>query len=163
MSDMALIQNRLPAWTFVVGALGTAWNVFGLVQLADFVTQTQASLMMQGMSPAAAQLYYGLPDWMKLAFAAGSIGGLVGSLLLLARHRTAIPILAISLAGYLALFAGDYAHGVFEAIPGQLAVLLVVVAMAVLLLGAGLFAGKRGWFEPNGRRIAQGSSSEASP
>lgn len=118
--------------------------MLGLVQLADFVTPRQASLTMQGMSPSAAQRYYGLPAWMKLAFAVGSTGGLVGSLLLLARHRATIPILAIFLAGCIAVFAGDYADGVFAAIPGQLGVPRVVVAVAAVLLGASLLAGKRG-------------------
>jgi hypothetical protein len=36
------------------------------VQLADFVTQTHESLMMKGMKAPAADLYYGLPLWMKV-------------------------------------------------------------------------------------------------
>lgn len=50
---------------------------------------------------------------MKLAFAVGSIGGLAGSVALAARSAVAVPILLASLVGYLALYAGDYAHGVF--------------------------------------------------
>lgn len=84
-----------------------AWNAFGIVQLADFVTQTHESLMMKGMSAQAADLYYGLPLWMKVAFALGSIGGLVGSVLLGLRRSAAVTVLAASLAGYVALFAGD--------------------------------------------------------
>lgn len=100
--------------------------------------------MMKGMTPPAAELYYGLPVWMKLVFAIGSFGGLIGSLMLGARRRAATPIFAGSLAGYVALFADDYAYGVFDAIPGQMAVLLLVVAVAVALLVASLMARQNG-------------------
>lgn len=67
------------------------------MQLADFVTQTHESLMMKGMSAPAADLYYGLPLWMKVAFALGSIGGLVGSVLLGLRRSAAVTVSAASL------------------------------------------------------------------
>ena len=70
------------------------------------------------MTPPAAKLYYGLPVWMRLVFAIGSFGALIGSLMLGARRRAATPIFPVSPAGYVALFAGDYAYGVFDAIRG---------------------------------------------
>lgn len=136
MTDNHSVLARVPAWLWVVAAFGVAWNAFGLVQLADFVGQTRASLAMKGMTPPAAELYYALPAWMKLAFAVGSVGGLSGSVALIARPRVATPLFATSLAGYVALYAGDWAHGVFDVIPGQMTVLSVVVAIAVFLLGA---------------------------
>lgn len=146
MNDTTMARVRLPVWVWLFAALGAAWNVFGIVQLVDFATQTQASLMMKGMTPPAAELYYGLPVWMKLVFAIGSFGGLIGSVMLGARRRAAIPVFAVSLAGYVALFAGDYAYGVFDAIPGQMGVLLIVIAVAVALLVASLLARRQGLF-----------------
>ncbi len=104
------------------------------------------------MSPEAARLYYGLPPWMTFVFAIGSIGGLVGSLLLLARRSPAVPIFAASLTGYIALFAGDYAYGVFDAIPGQMAILAFVVAVAAALLGAAWFSRDRELLRPLNHR-----------
>ena len=52
---------------------------------------------MKGMSAPAGDLYYGLPLWMKVAFAVGSIGGLVGSVLLGLRRSAAVTVLAASL------------------------------------------------------------------
>lgn len=95
---------------------------------------------MKGMSAKAADLYYALPVWMKLAFAVGSGGGLIGSIALGTRRHIAVPIFVASLVGYLALFAGDHAYGVFDAIPGQMTVLLIVVAVAIALLLSGIFA-----------------------
>lgn len=133
-------SRRLPLWLWVAAAFGVAWNIFGLVQLTDFVLQTRESLMMKGMSPAAAALYYGLPVWMKLAFALGSFGGVAGSVAMMLRCRAAVPVLGASLVGYIALYAGDYIYGVFEAIPGQRIILSTVVAIAVGLLGVSLLA-----------------------
>jgi hypothetical protein len=128
MTDTGRMHTRSPAWLLAVAALGVAWNAFGIVQLVDFVTQT----------------YYGLPAWMKLVFAVGSVGGLVGSIALVTRRLPAVPILLASLAGYVALWAGDLAHGVFDVIPGQMAVLSAVVAVAVALLGTALLARRQG-------------------
>ena len=144
MTDLRSSMMRLPLWLWIVAAFGVAWNVFGLVQLTDFVWQTKASLMMKGMSPAAADIYYGLPLWMKLAFALGSFGGLFGSVALVARKGVAVPIFVASLAGYIALYAGDYAYGVFDVIPGQMVILSVVVAIAAILLVAGVVARRQG-------------------
>ena len=65
MTDATMPRTRLPFWLYLAAAFGVTWNVFGLVQLADFVGQTRDSLMMKGMTPAAADLYYALPAWMK--------------------------------------------------------------------------------------------------
>lgn len=128
---------------WLAAGLGIAWNVFGIVQLVDFVGQTHESLMMKGMSRSAADLYYALPVWMKLAFAVGSVGGLAGSVAFAARRAIAAPILLASLFGYIALYAGDYGHGVFEAVPGQMAILSTVVMIAIALYAANLIAVRR--------------------
>lgn len=142
---MVAISTRwaAPTWLLAAATFGAAWNLFGLVQLYDFVAQTRESLMMKGMSPTAAELYYGLPGWMKVAFAVGSIGGLAGSLALIARPAVATPVLAVSLVAYVALFAGDLAYGVFDAIEGQLAILSTVLAIAVGLLALAIVAARR--------------------
>lgn len=137
---ITIAKQEVALWVVIVGVLGAAWNIFGLIQLADSVMQTQQSLMMKGMTPAAAELYYGLPVWMKLAFALGSFGGLVGSTLLVLGSRSAVPVFAASLIGYVALYAGDVSYGVFDVIPGQMAVLSFVVAFAAALLLAGFLA-----------------------
>lgn len=143
MTEVTMTRTRLPAWLNLVAAFGVAWNVFGLVQLADFITQTRDSLMLKGMTVAAAELYLALPVWMKLAFTVGSVGGVVGSIALALRHRSAVPVLTASLVGYVALWAGDYAYGVFDVIPGQMAIVSLVVAMAAALLVAGVLEDRR--------------------
>ena len=71
------------------------------------------------------------PAWMTAAFAVGVLGGLLGSGLLLLRRPAAQPVLAVSLAAYLALWIGDAVHGVFAALGApQVVILTLVVAIA---------------------------------
>lgn len=126
-------------------ALGILWNLFGLYQFATSLGASADSLMAQGMRAAQAQLYLGLPAWMNLVFGIGVIGGLLGSLALAARRRAAVAMFAVSLAGYTVLFAGDAYFGLFAAIPGQFAILSVVLLIAVALSAIARHARRTGW------------------
>ena len=69
-----------------------------------------------------------------ISIVSGAIG--IGCLLMLARSAVAVPVFALSLFGYIALYIGDIIHGVFAAMgTPQVVVLTVVVAIA-----AGLWA-----------------------
>lgn len=144
MTEAALTKRRLPIWLLIVALLGAAWNIFGLFQLMRSINQTEAGLMMQGMNAEAAAIYYNLPLWMDLAFAVGAGGGLLACAALFARSAMAVPIALASLVGYIILFVGDYAYGLFELIPVQLAILSTVVAIAVALFAICLLAKARG-------------------
>ena len=86
----------------------------------------------------------GYPGWMTLAFGIGVVGGLVGSVLLLLRQRLAPPMLAISLAAYIALWIGDAVHGVFAAMGApQIIILSAVVVIAALLFAVSRHAAVR--------------------
>ncbi len=143
MTEAIVTKPRLPLWLLIVALLGAIWNAFGLFQLVSAITQTEAGLMMQGMSAEAARTYYNLPLLMDLAFAVGAGGGVLVSVALLARNAIAVPVALASLIGYIFLFAGDYAYGLFALIPAQLAILSTVVAIAVVLFGISLFAKAR--------------------
>lgn len=114
---------------------GILWNAFGVFQFYMSTFSTVDSMMGLGMTQAQAELYASLPLWMPLVFGVGTVGGLVGSLLLLARNRLAVPVFALSLAGYVALFVGDWLLGVFAAFGmTQVITLCFVVGIAALLL-----------------------------
>jgi hypothetical protein len=115
-----------------MAGFGVLWNIYGIYQFIGTLTPAGRSAMAAGMSAAQAQIYFSLPAWMTAVFAIGVFGGLLGSLTLAARRAIAVPVLAISLVGYIALFSGDVYFGVFDAMPGQLAILALVVAVALL-------------------------------
>lgn len=132
-----------PLWLILPATAALAWNLFGLWQFASSLTHTRESLMAAGLTEAQAVAYAGLPGWMTLFFAIGVIGGTIGCAILLARHTLAVPVLAVSLLGYIVLFVGDWAHGLFAILPNQLAILSTVVIIAAASLGLSLFAAKR--------------------
>lgn len=119
-----------PAWLWIVAALGSTWNIFGAFQFLASLGQSEGGLMMEGMTAQQAAAYSALPLWMTAAFAIGVFGGIAGSLALWLRHKISVPIFALSLLAYVALWAGDYAHGLFDILPQQMAILNMVVAIA---------------------------------
>ncbi|MCX9146822.1 hypothetical protein [Erythrobacter sp. WG] len=129
----------------IAAGLGLLWSLFGAFQ---FVVQTfndEAGLIANGMTPGQAQLYAGLPAWMAVAFALGTIGSSIGSVLLLAARKASVAVLAISLVAYAALWAGDAIYGVFAAFGApQVVVLSFVVTVAAGLLWLARRLGKRG-------------------
>ncbi len=136
--------SPVPRWLWATSVVGVAWNLYGVYQFAGSFTPTGQAAMTAGMTSVQAAVYLSLPDWISVAFGVGVLAGLIGSMLLTLRRRLAQPVLAASLAGYSLLFAGDAYYGVFTAIPGQLAILGVVVLIAIALSGASRLAGKRG-------------------
>jgi hypothetical protein len=136
-------RGRAGVWLPVAAVAGLGWNLFGLWQFAGSLRQTGESLMAAGMTAEQAEIYLALPGWMTAVFAVGVIGGAVGSVLLLLRRAAAVPVYAASLAGYVALFLGDLAYGVFAGMPEQLVIITTVVLIAVVLFALSLFARKR--------------------
>lgn len=137
--------NRLamPLGFWAIALSGLAWNIFGVVQFAGQVTQTESAMMGAGMTAEQVAVYSALPVWMDLVFGIGTVGGVIGCGLLLLRSKFAVPVFAASLVGYIILFAGDIVNGVFAAFgPSQVAILSTVVAIA-----AGLY-----WYAQRLRR-----------
>lgn len=145
MTDLTLDArgDRAPAWFWGMAGFGVLWNLYGIYQFIGTLTPAGRSAMAAGMTAAQAQIYFSLPAWMTAVFAIGVFGGLLGSLALAARRAAALPVFAGSLAGYIALFAGDVYFGVFDAMPGQLAILAFVVLVAAALLVTGWAARSR--------------------
>ncbi len=138
-------MTAAPIWLTALSLGGIAWNVFGLAQFAGSVSATPETLMAQGMTAEQAAVMTGYPVWMTLAFAVGVLCGLVGSCLLLLRSTPARPVLAVSVAAYVALWIGDAVHGVFAALgTPQVVILTVVVAIAIALYAASRHPAARG-------------------
>lgn len=135
MTDLTLDARspRAPFWLWGMASFGVLWNLFGIYQFIHSLTPTGRAAMAAGMTAEQAQVYFSLPVWMTVVFAIGVFGGLVGSLALAARRALAVPVLIASLVGYIALFLGDVYFGVFDALPGQLAIIVFVVVVAIAL------------------------------
>lgn len=137
-------QNQLPIWFWAVAICGLLWNVYGVVQFVLSLQATKESLMATGLTELQAQTMTTYPAWMTVAFAIGTMGGTVGSLLLVLKRASAKPVFAVSLIAYVVLYIGDVTQGVF-AVMGtpQVVILTTVVAIAAGLLGASVHFQKR--------------------
>jgi hypothetical protein len=136
MTDIALRSStgRVPVWLVAIALGGIAWNAFGAVQFAGSVAATTESLLASGLTDEQAAIMVAYPVWMTVAFGIGVAGGLVGSVLLLWRHRLSRPVFGVSMAAYAALWLGDAAYGVFAALGmAQMVILTAVVAIAAAL------------------------------
>jgi len=119
----------------IAALAGLLWSLFGAWQFVRQTFTDEAGLIAGGMTPEQAQLFAGLPVWMAAVFAIGTLGGVLGSALLLAGARASVAVLAVSLAAYLVLWAGDAQLGVFAVFgTPQVVVLSIVVLVAAGLL-----------------------------
>jgi hypothetical protein len=124
---------------------GLLWSLFGAFQFTVQTINDEAGLIANGMTPEQAQLYAGLPVWMAVVFAIGTLGGTLGCALLLVRRKSGVAVLALSLAGYLVLWAGDAALGVFALFGApQIIVLTLVVVIAAGLVCLARWLDRRG-------------------
>ncbi len=128
-------RSNVPVWYWAAAGLGLVWNAYGVQQFVGSLSATEDTLIAQGMTPEQAQVMLTYPGWMTLAFAVGVFGGLAGTVLLLLRRKESLPVLAVSLVAYIALYIGDITEGVFAALGApQVIVLTIVVAIAVGLV-----------------------------
>lgn len=143
---MAMETQRIAApknWLQAAAAFGVLWNAYGVFQFVTSFSQTPETLKEAGMTELQAATYLSLPIWVDAAFAAGVGGGLLGSVFLLTRNVIALRVFMFSLLGYVLLFIADVYYGVFAQMPGQLAILVAVLAIAALLLWTAWIARRR--------------------
>lgn len=142
---MPMPARSVPPWFWAAAGLGVLWNAYGAFQFFNAVTATRESLVAMGMTEVQAQTMSGYPLRMTTAFAIGTLGGLMGSVLLLLRRRSAVPVFIASLVGYVVLYIGDITEGIFAAMgPSQVVILSLVVAIASGLLWTSRLSDKNG-------------------
>jgi len=137
--DNAIAKPPVHLW--IVGGLAVLWNGFGCFDY--LMTRTRGAAYIETMMPTidgAAMMAYidGFPIWAAFAWGLGVWAGLAGSILLILRHRLAVPVLLASLVGALVGIGYQLANpaGIIEMAQGANAVMpYVVIAIAI-----GLFA-----------------------
>ena len=89
--------RALPWYFWVVATLGILWNGFGA--FLWWGSSFMADTFLAGLTPDHRAYVIGLPGWSVFTWGLGVVGGLVGSILLLFRHRLAVTALGLSLIG----------------------------------------------------------------
>ena len=94
------VSERTPMHLWVVGGLAVLWNAFGSI---DYLMTRLRNLdwLSQGGGDPQAMLAWvdSFPIWAQFGWGLGVWMGLFGSILLLMRHRWAVPVLGLSLLG----------------------------------------------------------------
>lgn len=129
MSDTR--SGRTPWHLWVVGVISLLWNSYGPY---DYVmTQTGGEAYLRGVGMTGPQIAYldAMPAWMTSVWAVGVWGGLLGSVLLLARQRLAFPVFGVSLAAFLISLVYSYGVSNGAAVMGDTAWIM----NAVILVG----------------------------
>ena len=128
-----------PIHLWIVGGLVTLWNGFGCFDY--FMTRTRGTAYIESMmhtddGEAIMAYINGFPIWAAAGWGLGVWGGLAGAILLLMRHRWAVPVLLASLVGAIVGFGYQLANPsrIVELSMGVNAVMpYVIIAIAISL------------------------------
>lgn len=129
--------RRAPIHLWVIGIAAVLWNGFGSFDYLMTRTRGAAyieSMMHTNQGDAIMAYIDAFPVWAAAGWGLGVWGGLLGSILLLMRHRWAVPIFLVSLVGALVSFGYQFANpsGIGELSAGINAIMpFVIIAIAV--------------------------------
>ena len=134
------VNARTPVHLWIVGIVSLLWSCFGAydylmtrMRNTDYLTAAMpgadpnAILAWVDSFPIYAQIGWGLGVWM----------GLAGSILLLVRHRWAVPAFALSLVG--AILGLGYQIVAAPPVPGPESPMMKVMPYVIIGVALGLF------------------------
>jgi hypothetical protein len=90
-------RDRAPWHLWLVGVIAILWNGFGAYDYTMTNLQGDEYLLKMGMEQAQLAYFHDMPAWMTAVWAIGVWGAMLGSVLLLARRRWALPAFVVSL------------------------------------------------------------------
>lgn len=129
MTEATQTRIKTPWHLWVVGVVAVLFNSIGVYDFVMSMTQGSAYMASAGMTQAQIAHYQQMPAWMTADWAVGVFGALLGSVLILLRHRLAWPVLAVSLAAFLLSLAYTYVLTDGGEIMGsQMAIMSAVIA-----------------------------------
>ena len=99
---MDIQTTKTPVHLWIIGGIALLWNAFGCYDY--LMTRTKGAAYIKSMMPTidgeAFMAYVNaFPIWASVGWGLGVWGGLVGAILLLMRHRWAVPALLASFVG----------------------------------------------------------------
>ena len=133
-------MQRTPTHLWIVGGLATLWNAFGCYDylMTRMRNTDYLAGMMPGVDPNATLAWVdGFPVWAQFGWGLGVWAGLAGSVLLLMRHRWAVPALGASALG--ALIGLGYQIAAAPPLPGAEGAMFEVMPFVIILVASGLF------------------------
>ncbi len=140
MEDAIDTRPRTPVHLWIVGVLATLWNVIGCYDyLMTRMRNTEyLETMMPTVDPQVILAWVdGFPIWAQFGWGLGVWGGLLGSMLLLARSRYAMWAFAVSLIG--AVLGLGYQIVAAAPLPGAEGPMVDAIPYVIIAIAAALF------------------------
>ena len=128
-----------PKKLYVAGALGLLWNGFGSYDylMTRMRNTDYLAAMMPTVDPQATLAWIdAFPIWAQFGWGLGVWGGLLGSVLLLMRHRWAVPAYALSAIG--ALLGLGYQILAAPPLAGAEGMMFEIMPYIIIFVAAGL-------------------------
>lgn len=140
--DDLYARRPVARWYMIAAIASLLFMSFGCVALFMHVTTNPAKLPLDQR-----ELFLAEPQWVLAASAFGFVAGALGALLLVLRNKAAERALLVSLLGIFVWVAGMFVTPDFRDLlsTGQIAVLLVVVAVTWTIYGFARHSRQRGW------------------
>jgi hypothetical protein len=95
MADPTTPASKAVWHLWAVGVLSLLWNAVGAFDFC--MTESRNADYLKGFTPAQIEFFHGFPFWVVAAWGIAVWGGVLGSVLLLARRRAAVPVFLVSL------------------------------------------------------------------
>lgn len=131
MSDQ---QLKVPTTFWVVSVILLLWNIMGVISFLAHVFITDEAIA--ALPPDEAAMYDQYPMWTVVIFAIAVLGGILGSIGLLARKKWARTAYLISLIAIIP----QMIHNVFLTEAIEVYGLVQAIAMPILVVVFGCFA-----------------------
>ncbi|HKP34155.1 MAG TPA: hypothetical protein VJT70_05175 [Sphingomicrobium sp.] len=133
---------RPAGWYMIAAAASLLFMLLGCAGLIMHVTTDAATLPLDQRA-----LFEAEPKWVLAASAVGFVAGAYGALLLVLRRRAAERVVLVSLLAMLVWLAGMLLTPRFRDLlsTGQIAVLLVIVALTWTIFWFARHSRQRGW------------------
>jgi len=97
MADSATPATKTPWHLWVVGVIAVLWNSMGVMDFT--MTQIGSEAWLKEFTPEQVEFILNFPIWAVVAWGVGVWGGFTGSIILLLRHRWAVPVFLASILG----------------------------------------------------------------
>jgi len=134
------VNARTPVHLWIVGIVSLLWSCFGAYDylMTRMRNTDYLAAAMPGADPNAILAWVdGFPIYAQIGWGLGVWMGLAGSILLLVRHRWAVPAFALSLVG--AILGLGYQIVAAPPVPGPESAMMKVMPYVIIGVALGLF------------------------
>lgn len=134
------VEARTPVHLWIVGILSLLWSCFGAYDylMTRMRNTDYLASAMPGTDPNAILAWVdGFPIYAQIGWGLGVWMGLAGSILLLARHRWAVPAFGLSLVG--AILGLGYQIVAAPPVPGPESPMMKIMPYVIIAVALGLF------------------------